>query len=165
MKRTAIFVFALMMAFAASAQGVWSSAVEKVKNNKTFSSAAAAVLLDSVGVSVTDNGVTYPVGLFGGAGYTAMTVEYMKSVSLPMDMPQKMLASLDAMEREPVAVHLGNHPANNKTLQKRERQLQEGGNPFVDPDSWKLFLAELREKTLEIIQENEKKLLEHGETV
>ena len=56
MKRTAIFVFALMMAFAASAQGVWSSAVEKVKNNKTFSSAAAAVLLDSVGVSVTDNG-------------------------------------------------------------------------------------------------------------
>ena len=56
MKRTAIFVFALMMAFAASAQGVWSSAVEKVKNNKAFSSAAAAVLLDSVGVSVTDNG-------------------------------------------------------------------------------------------------------------
>ena len=56
MKRTAIFVFALMMAFAASAQGIWSSAVEKVKNNKAFSSAAAAVLLDSVGVSVTDNG-------------------------------------------------------------------------------------------------------------
>ena len=56
MKRTAIFVFALMMAFAASAQGAWSSAVEKVKKDKAFSSAAAAVLLDSVGVSVTDNG-------------------------------------------------------------------------------------------------------------
>lgn len=112
---------------------------------------------------VTDDGETYPVGLFGGAGHGAMTVEYMKSVSLPMDMPQKMLASLDAMEKENVVVHLGNHPGNNKTLQKREQQLQEGGNPFIDPDSWKLFLAELREKTVEIIAENEKKLLEHGE--
>lgn len=56
MKRTAILLFALLMAFAASAQGAWSSAVEKVKGDKAFSAAAAAVLLDSVGVSVTDNG-------------------------------------------------------------------------------------------------------------
>lgn len=56
MKRTAILLFALLTAFAASAQGAWSSAVEKVKGDKAFSAAAAAVLLDSVGVSVTDNG-------------------------------------------------------------------------------------------------------------
>ena len=56
MKRTAILLFALLTAFAASAQGAWSSAVEKVKSDKAFSAAAAAVLLDSVGVSVTDNG-------------------------------------------------------------------------------------------------------------
>ena len=110
---------------------------------------------------VVDNGVTYLAGLFGGAGYTAMTVEYMKSVSLPMDMPQRMLASLDAIENEPVVVHLGNHPANNKTLQKREQQLREGGNPFIAPDSWKNFVAELRKKTLEIAEENEIKLRAH----
>lgn len=56
MKRTAILLFAFLTAFAASAQGAWSSAVEKVKGDKAFSAAAAAVLLDSVGVSVTDNG-------------------------------------------------------------------------------------------------------------
>lgn len=110
---------------------------------------------------VTDNGETYLAGLFGGAGHTAMTVEYMKSVSLPLDMPQKMLASLDKMEKEPVVVHLGNHPSNNKTIQKREQQLQEGGNPFIAPDSWKPFLAGLRAKTLEIIAENEEKLKVH----
>ena len=111
---------------------------------------------------VTDGGETYLAGLFGGAGYTAMTVEYMKSVSLPLDMPQKMLESLERVENEPVVVHLGNHPANNKTIQKRNQQLQEGGNPFVAPDSWKTFIAGLRSKTLEIIAENEEKLAAHS---
>lgn len=110
---------------------------------------------------VTDNGQTYLAGLFGGAGYTAMTVEYMKSVSLPMDMPQKMLASLDKLEKEPVVVHLGNHPGNNKTIQKREQQLHEGGNPFVAPDSWKTFLQTVRAKTLEIIADNEEMMKAH----
>ena len=110
---------------------------------------------------VTDDGETYLAGLFGGAGHTAMTVEYMKSVSLPLDMPQKMLDSLEKMEKEPVMIHLGNHPDNNKTIQKREQQLQEGGNPFIAPDSWKPFLAGLRAKTLEIIAENAEKLKAH----
>ena len=110
---------------------------------------------------VTDGGETYLAGLFGGAGHTAMTVEYMKSVSLPLDQPQNMLASLDKMEQEPVVVHLGNHPGNNKTIQKREQQLREGGNPFIAPDSWKPFLADLRAKALEIIVENEEKLKAH----
>ena len=110
---------------------------------------------------VTDNGETYLAGLFGGAGYTAMTVEYMKSVSLPLDMPQKMLESLDKMEKEPVVVHLGNHPGNNKTLKKRAQQLEEGGNPFVDPGSWQAQMETLRAKTLEIIAKNEETLKAH----
>ena len=112
-------------------------------------------------LEVTDGGETYLAGLFGGAGHSAMTVEYMKSVSLPLDMPRRMLASLDKMEQEPVVIHLGNHPANNRTLQKREQQLQEGGNPFVDPDGWKSFLQDLRAKTLEIIETNAKIEAEH----
>lgn len=112
-------------------------------------------------LEVTDNGQTYLAGLFGGAGLTALTVEYMKSISLPLDMPQRMLDSLDRMEREPVVIHLGNHPANNDTLQKRERQLREGGNPFIAPDSWRNFLRTVRAQTLEIMAENEKELAAH----
>lgn len=104
---------------------------------------------------VTDQGTTYLAGLFGGAGSSHMTLAATRFDHLPADMPQRMLASLDRVEKEPVVIHLGNHPGNNRTLKKREQQLQEGGNPFIDPDSWKRQLSALRQKTLEIIQENE----------
>jgi metallo-beta-lactamase class B len=107
---------------------------------------------------VVEGGETQLVGLFGGAGTGAMTIEYMMSVGLPLDMPQRMLASLDRLEREPVTIHLGNHPGNNQTLEKRERQLKEGGNPFVGTDSWKDFLTGMRDITVKIIAENEEKL-------
>lgn len=106
-------------------------------------------------LEVTDGGEKHLAGLFGGAGYGAMKLDYMLSVSLPLDMPQRMLASLDRMEREPVTIHLGNHPGNNKTVAKRGQQLAEGGNPFVDDgSSWRTFLADLRSKTEEIIAGN-----------
>lgn len=113
-------------------------------------------------LEVTDGGEKHLAGLFGGAGTGAMKLDYMLSVSLPMDMPQRMLTSLNMLEKEPVTVHLGNHPGNNKTIQKRERQLQEGGNPFVDnSESWKSFLADLRAATEKIIADNEKAMAEH----
>ena len=85
----------------------------------------------------------------------------MKDLDLPLDMPQRMLDSLDRLEKEPVTIHLGNHPSNNKVLQKRQRQLEEGGNPFVDAASWKDFLAEMRENTQKIIINNQEKLRQH----
>ncbi len=56
MTRLTIFVFALLVSITTMAQGVWSSAVDKIKGEKSFVSAAATVLLDSVGVNVSDNG-------------------------------------------------------------------------------------------------------------
>lgn len=56
MTRITFFLFASMVGVATMAQGVWSAAVDKIKGDKYFSSAAATVLLDSVGVSVSDNG-------------------------------------------------------------------------------------------------------------
>ena len=55
MKKIAFFVFALLVAVAGAAQS-WTAAAEKAKADKNFSSAPVAVLLDSTGVSVTDNG-------------------------------------------------------------------------------------------------------------
>jgi hypothetical protein len=36
-----------------------------------------------------------------------------------------MLSSIDKIWNEPVVVHIGNHPYNNHTLEKRAKQLAE----------------------------------------
>ena len=55
MTRISITLFALLAGIVSMAQD-WSAAVAKVNGDKNFSSASVAVLLDSIGVSVTDNG-------------------------------------------------------------------------------------------------------------
>ena len=49
---------------------------------------------------------------------------------------------------------MGNHPANNKTLQKRAKQLEEGGNPFIGADSWQNFLDKLEADTMAVMEKN-----------
>ena len=110
---------------------------------------------------VTDNGKTYLAGEFGGAGVGALELPYALHYELPTDMAQRMVASLDMVKDEPVAVHMGNHPYNSHTLEKRERQLKEGGNPFVDESSWKEFVADIRQKSVKIIAKNAELAREH----
>lgn len=112
-------------------------------------------------MDVTDEGKTYRAGLLGGVGHDQVRLPYLLCVGLPLDMPQRMLASLDRMEKETVEIHLGNHPANNHTLEKREQQLREGGNPFIDPESWPSFLRETRAKFEQVIVENEELAKQH----
>ena len=112
-------------------------------------------------MDVTDEGKTYRAGLLGGVGHDQVRLPYLLCVGLPLDMPQRMLASLDRMEKETVEIHLGNHPANNHTLEKREQQLREGGNPFIDPESWLNFLRETRAKFEQVIVENEELAKQH----
>lgn len=105
--------------------------------------------------NVTDNGNTYLAGLYGGAGVNALTLPYICYNEDPEDCPQQMLDSIKMLWDEPVVVHLGNHPYNNRTLEKRKRQIEEGGNPFISPNSWHDFLNELKDKTEKIIKDNE----------
>ena len=111
--------------------------------------------------NVTDGGKTYLAGQFGGAGVNALKLPYMLRNELPLDMAHRMVASLDRIKDEPVAVHLGNHPYNSRTFEKRERQLKEGGNPFVDTTTWPAFVADIRRKSLKIIEENEELARQH----
>ena len=113
-------------------------------------------------MDVTDGGKTYRAGLLGGVGHNQVKLPYLLHFGLPVDMPQRMLASLDRMEKEEVQIHLGNHPANNHTLEKREQQLREGGNPFIDPAGWGNFISETREIFLKVIVENEELAKQHS---
>jgi len=104
---------------------------------------------------VTYGGKTYTAGMYGGAGVNAITLPYICHNNSPKDSPQQMLASIEKVRGEQVTIHLGNHPYNNHTLEKREKQLREGGNPFISPDSWNDFLDELKAKIERITAENE----------
>ena len=94
--------------------------------------------------------------MFGGAGVNALTLPYTYRNERSADAANQMLSSIEKIWNEPVAVHLGNHPHNNYTLEKREKQLKEGGNPFIDHESWHNFLIELQTTTKDIIVHNEK---------
>ena len=67
---------------------------------------------------------------------------------------QKLIAEL--LRKEKVDIHLGNHPGNNHTLEKREKQRKEGGNPFIDNSSWFEFLDSMEKKVNAIILDNKK---------
>ena len=105
--------------------------------------------------NVTYDSKTYLAGMYGGAGINAITLPYIHHNKAPLDSAHQMLRSIERIYNEPVSVHLGNHPYNNHTLEKRQQQIEEGGNPFIAPDSWRNFLDAQREKTLKIIKDNE----------
>lgn len=104
---------------------------------------------------VTDNGKTYLAGMFGGAGLSAIMAPAIVALNRRRDCAHQMLSSVEKLLEEPVVVHLGNHPQNNATLEKRNRQLKEGGNPFIAPDSWRKFLTAQKTKVERIIADNE----------
>lgn len=99
-------------------------------------------------------GISYSVGLFGGAGTNALTLPYLYKNDYPEDLPNTMLKTIDMLGDLSVDIHLGNHPSNNRTLEKRSLQIENGGNPFIDKSSWGEFLKALRNKVLAIIEEN-----------
>ena len=99
---------------------------------------------------------TYTVGLFGGAGTNALALPYILKNGYTEDLPLKMLESIELLRKEKVDIHLGNHPGNNRTLEKREKQLKDGGNPFIDESSWIEFLDSLESKVRTTILDNSK---------
>ncbi len=104
---------------------------------------------------VTYQGEKYLAGMFGGVGVNALRLPYVYYNERTGDPAKEMLRSIEKIRKEPVVVHLGNHPNNNRTLEKRRKQLQEGGNPFIAPCSWHDFLDELKGNVEAVMQENE----------
>jgi len=51
-----------------------------------------------------------------------------------------------------VEITLGNHPAQNCTLEKRQWMLEHPGeNPFIHPDGWQTFLTAMTERLAEFV--------------
>lgn len=91
-----------------------------------------------------DHGVVRKVGIYGGAGFAALSEEKLKRNGLPMSLRKQFLTSLDKVWDEKVDIMLGNHPFHNDTYQKRWRVLNGEKNAFVDPTEWTRFISELK---------------------
>ena len=91
---------------------------------------------------------------FGGAGLGAITLPHICYNEFPANLPEMMLESIDRVIDERVDLVLGNHPGNNNVIGNREKQLLEGGNPFVNSARWNTFLTNLRESVKAKIEEN-----------
>lgn len=95
-------------------------------------------------MELKETGRTLRAGLFGGAGKGSLSMAALRRFEQPLSLRQDMLDSLDAMQYQHVDIMLGNHPGNNDTLKRRERQLRGDAEAFVDPAAWPRFLAVTR---------------------
>lgn len=86
------------------------------------------------------DGKPYIAAMHGGVGMNSMTKEFLTSYGMPLSVRDGFRSSLHALKNEHVDVVLGNHPQQSDTRRKLAELGGEGGNPFVDPDEWQLFL-------------------------
>ena len=94
-----------------------------------------------------DNGKTYRVGQFGGAGVNSLVKSFATYYDGCRD---DYIKSVDRLANEKVDVFIGNHCWNNQTEKKAEILKQGKENPFINENEWTDFLGFCREvwKTL-----------------
>jgi metallo-beta-lactamase class B len=91
---------------------------------------------------VTHEQKTYRAGLYGGAGMITVWREHLARYALPQSLPEQFIGSLKKVADEPVELMLANHPRQGRMIEKRERQLKNGQNPFIDAAEWPAFIAQ-----------------------
>ena len=94
-----------------------------------------------------EDGKTYRVGMFGGAGANTMVrgkFDYEGCREGYRD-------SLRRLQKEKVDVFIGNHTWNNDTYEKGKLLLETGENTFVDSELWHKFLTFCEERLDNVI--------------
>lgn len=87
-----------------------------------------------------ENGVSYRVGMFGGAGLNTLVPKCFEFEGCR----EAYFASLARLKQEKVDVFIGNHTWNNGTYEKSLRLLAGGENEFIDSEIWGEFLDSYR---------------------
>ena len=97
--------------------------------------------------NVEENGKTYRVGSFGGAGVNTMIRQ-----AFDFDgCREAYLESLNRLRKERVDVFIGNHTWNNDTYGKSLKLLAGGENDFIDGKIWIDFLDNCEKRLLKVI--------------
>lgn len=98
-----------------------------------------------------ENGKTYRVGMFGGAGANTLFPPFYEGCV------EDYLHSLERLKSEKVDVFIGNHVWNNDTEKKGKILLEGGENPFIDDKLFYQFLDFCRERVLKKQKETSQK--------
>lgn len=99
--------------------------------------------------NTTDNGRSYRVGMFGGAGSNTLrkgTFEF-------EGCREAYYASLERLQKEKVDVFIGNHVWNNDTFTKGKLLMETGENQFLDETLWNKFLTHCKKRLDNVIAE------------
>lgn len=107
-----------------------------------------------------ENGKTYNVGIYGGAGFSALTDENLEKNGLPLSMKDVFLQSIDKVWKEKVDIMLGNHPFHNDIFIKNKKMQQGNKDAFIDSEEWNRFLTELKSNFIEFLQLNSEEIHE-----
>ena len=94
-----------------------------------------------------ENGKTYRVGTFGGAGVNTLVPGKYDFEGAR----EAYFASLDRLEREHVDVFIGNHTWNNDTYTKLAA-FKEGPNPFINDKLFQTFLHSCKRRLEDLIR-------------
>lgn len=93
------------------------------------------------------------VGYWGGIGFLTIYRDYCRDMALAENKSEAMLKTIQKLRKEHVDITIGNHPAQNCTIEKREWMLSNPGtNPFLNPNSWNVFLDTVEDKCIEFIE-------------
>ena len=89
-----------------------------------------------------EDGKPLRVGYLGGAGLLTVYKDFCKKFDLPLNKSQMLRNTLHMLKGYHMDIMLGNHPSQNRTLEKRQWMLDHPGeNDFLDPSAWPEFLA------------------------
>lgn len=95
-----------------------------------------------------ENGRTYRVGSFGGAGLNTL-----EKGKFDFDgCREAYLASIERLKNERVDIFIGNHTWNNATYEKSLTLLETGRNEFIDEALWQSFLESYKVRLLTMIE-------------
>lgn len=93
---------------------------------------------------VAEGDKIYKVGYFGGTGFLTLYRDFLNKYGLPQELRRRFTETIHMLRSRQVDIPLGNHPPQNKTLQKRRRMLEDPSvNPFIDPAEWGAYLDKL----------------------
>ncbi len=90
------------------------------------------------------DGTVYRCGLLGGATTATMYREHLKLYGIRFSIWDDFIHSLDRLHSEKIDINLGNHPRQNKSLEKIAAMGEGKPNPFIDPTEWDRFLDETK---------------------
>ena len=107
-------------------------------------------------IKVMDGDKEYSAAMHGGAGFNTLNLPFLQEFNLDVsETRDAFLEGLEKLEKEHIDITLGNHPFQNRTVEKRKMMLENPGgvNPFIDPAEWQIFLSDIRTRFNTMLKE------------